>query len=86
MYKFLDKDEFTQEWCRVIPRSWSTYALRALYDYLTEYEEIEIGQDLEFDPITFDQEFGEAETLDDIHPANEVLASLPNGHWLYRRQ
>jgi len=47
------------------PNSFSYEGLKALYDYLVEYEEA-TGEDLELDPIAFCCEFTEFENLEDF--------------------
>ena len=47
------------------PKNFSYEGLKALYDYLIEYED-ETGEEVELDPIAFCCEFTEFENLKDV--------------------
>lgn len=57
--------EFCDSFSEQYKNNFSYQGKRALYDYLTDYEEA-TGQEIELDPIAFCCEYSEYENLDEL--------------------
>jgi hypothetical protein len=66
MYRIITQEEFIKEFKEIRPNNFSHEGLIALYEYLTEVEEEEHDNDIEFDVIAICCDYTEYESLEEI--------------------
>lgn len=80
MKQTMNEYQFTSQFKKVRPENFSYEGLKALYNYLIDYED-STGEELEFDPIAFCCEYAEYEDLKELqvdYPDIESLEELEN--------